>query len=88
MSWDLIGNTELNDLRTIICGKISTVSVERISVCNVSEKLAEHGILCLPCSKTSDIHLLPYQLRAHVNVKVMSSRQHSAKVPVTKHLSW
>ena len=40
--------TELNDLRKMICLKKSEVSVERISVCNVTEILAEHGIQCLP----------------------------------------
>ena len=28
----------------------SEVSVEKISVCNAIENLAEHGIHCLPCS--------------------------------------
>ena len=31
---------QLNDLRKFICLKKSEVSVERISVCNVTEKLA------------------------------------------------
>ena len=36
-------NTELNDLRKIIClKKKSENSVERISVCNVTENLVEH----------------------------------------------
>ena len=53
-------NTELNDLRIIICLKKSDVTVERISVCNVTEKLMEHSIHCLPCSNTNDvIDLLP-----------------------------
>ena len=47
-------NTELNDLRKIICLKKSEVSVERISVCNVTENLAEHGMHFLPCSYTND----------------------------------
>ena len=55
-------NTELNGLRTIICLRKSEVSVERILVCNVIEKLVEHGIHCLLCSNTSDvIDLLPLQ---------------------------
>ena len=38
----------------------SEVSVQRISVCNATEKLAEHGIHCLPCSGTNEvIYLLP-----------------------------
>ena len=44
-------NTELNDLRKIIClrkFKKKTVSI-------VIEKLVEHGIHCLPCSYTNDI---------------------------------
>ena len=36
-------NTELNDLRKIICLRKFEVSVERISVCNVTSNLAEHG---------------------------------------------
>ena len=48
-------NTELNDLRIIICLKKSDVTVERISVCNVTEKLMEHSIHCLPCSNTNDV---------------------------------
>ena len=34
----------LNDMRKTICLKKTEVSVERISVCNVTEKLKEHGI--------------------------------------------
>ena len=37
-------NTELNDLRKIIYFRKSEVSVERISVCNTTENLVEHGI--------------------------------------------
>ena len=38
----------------------SEVSVETISVCNVIENLAEHGIHCLACSFTKDvINMLP-----------------------------
>ena len=46
-------NTELNDLRNIICLKKSEVSVERISVCNAIENLVEHSIHCLPGSYTN-----------------------------------
>ena len=49
-------NTELNDLRKNICLRKSEVSVERISVCNAIENLAEHGINCLPCSWTNNIN--------------------------------
>ena len=35
---------ELNDLRKIICLKKSEISIERITVCNVTENMAEHGI--------------------------------------------
>ena len=53
-------NTELNDLRKIICLRKSEAYVERISVCNVIEILAEHDIHCLSCSNTNDvIDLLP-----------------------------
>ena len=37
-------NTKLNVLIKIICFRKSEVSVERISVCNVIENLAEHSI--------------------------------------------
>ena len=47
-------NTELIELRKNYLRK-SVVSVGRISVCNVSEHLAEHGIHCLPCSYTIDV---------------------------------
>ena len=50
-----MGIKELNDLRIIICLRKSEVTVERISVCNVIEKLLGHGIHCLPCSYTNDI---------------------------------
>ena len=35
---------ELNDLRVIIYLRKSEVTFERISVCNVIEKVMEHGI--------------------------------------------
>ena len=54
-------NAELNDSRKIICFRKSKGSVGRISVCNVTEHSAEHGIHCLPCSYTNDvINMLPY----------------------------
>ena len=37
-------NTELNDLRKIICLRKSEVSVERISFCNAIEKLTNYAI--------------------------------------------
>ena len=46
--------TGLNNLRKIICLRKSEVSVERISVCNVTENLLGHAIHCLPCSYTND----------------------------------
>ena len=39
----------------IIFLRKSKVTVERISVCNVTEKLREHGIHCLPCLYTNDV---------------------------------
>ena len=48
-------NTKLIDLRMIICLRKSEVSVEILSVCNVIEKLKEHGIHCLPCFYTNDV---------------------------------
>ena len=44
-------DTELTELRKIICLR---KSVKRISVCNVTENLAEHGIHFLPCIYTND----------------------------------
>ena len=48
-------NTKFNALSKIICLRKFEVSGERISICNVIEKLAEHGIHCLPCSYTNDV---------------------------------
>ena len=53
-SFRLADNTEVNDLRKIKCFRKSEVSIKIISVCNVVENLAEHGIHCLPCSYTND----------------------------------
>ena len=51
---------ELNDLKIIICLRKSEVTVERISLCNVIEKLMERDIHCLVCSYTNDvIDLIP-----------------------------
>ena len=53
-------NTELNDLRKIIYLRKSKLIVERISVCNVIEKLMEHDMPSLPCSYLNNvIDLLP-----------------------------
>ena len=51
----LILYTERDGLRIIICLRKSEVTVKRISVCNVIEKLREHGVHCLLCSYTDDI---------------------------------
>ena len=55
-------NTEINDLRIIICLRTSEVSIERVTVCKFIQKnLAEHGIYCLLCYNTYEvIYLLPY----------------------------
>ena len=60
----LINNTELKYSRiTFFSLRKSEVTVERISMCDVIEKLMEHGIHCLPCSYTNDvIYLLPLHL--------------------------
>ena len=50
-------NTELNYTRKIIWLRKSEVSVGGISVCNVTEKLEEYGIPCLPCSYTKDFKI-------------------------------
>ena len=54
-------NTELNNFRHNIClQKKSEISVEKISVCYVTENLAEYDTHCLPCFYTNDvINLLP-----------------------------
>ena len=48
-----IDNTELNDLRKIICLRKFEVYVKKVS--NVTEKLVEHSIHCLPYSYTNDV---------------------------------
>ena len=50
-----IFHSELNDLRKNVCLRKSDVSYETISVCNIIENFAEHGIHCLPCSYTNDV---------------------------------
>ena len=55
---------ELNELKLliVICLRKSEVTVERISVCNVIEKLMKHGVHCLPCPYTNDvINMLPVE---------------------------
>ena len=46
-------NTELNDLRKIICLRKSEVYVKKVSI--VFEKLLEHGIHSLPFSYINDV---------------------------------
>ena len=46
-------STELNDLRRLIW--LRKVSLEQISLCNVTENLAEHGIHRLSCYYINDI---------------------------------
>ena len=46
-------NTELNNLRKIICLRKFEVCKKKGS--NVIDKLVEHGIKCLPCSYTNDV---------------------------------
>ena len=48
-------NTELNDPRIIISLRKSEVSVDRVAVCNVIEKLMNRGLYCLPSSYTNDV---------------------------------
>ena len=50
----IVQRTYSNELKIIYLRK-SKVSVERLSVCNVIEKLMEHGIHCLPCSYATDV---------------------------------
>ena len=67
-------NTELNDLRKIICSRKSEITVERISVCNVNENLEEHGRHYLPCSYTNDVIQICYC--NNYDVILMSKRRH------------
>ena len=56
--------TTLNSMnqKKAICLRKSEVSVDRISVRNIIEYLAEHGMHCLPYSYTNDvIDMLPLQ---------------------------
>ena len=57
-------NTELNDLRKIICLRKSEVFVKKNSVFNViHQNLVKHDIDYLPCSYTNDIiNILASQL--------------------------
>lgn len=74
-------NTELIDLIINISLRKSVVTVERIQVCYVIEKLAERGIHSLPCFGMNDvIYTPPYQLTVHTDVLVKSPRLRSAKV--------
>ena len=50
-----VDNSQLNDVRTIICLRKFEVSVERISICNVIEKLADRGMHGLLCFYTDDV---------------------------------
>ena len=50
-----IFNTELNDLRKIICLRKSEDYILNKTVSDISEKLVEHGIHCLPCFYTNDV---------------------------------
>ena len=51
------------DMRIVICFRKSEVTVERMSDCNVIEKMMVHDIRYLPCSYTNTvIDLLPKQL--------------------------
>lgn len=53
----------------------SEVYIEGIFICNVIEKIAEHGIHCFPCSDTKDvIDLLQYQQKVQIDVRVTSLR--------------
>ena len=65
MKWNTVGKQECRRLKMILMVLLldlrkSEVSVERISVCNVIENLALHGLHSLPCSYTNDlIDMLP-----------------------------
>ena len=59
----------------------SEVSVDRISVRNIIENLAEQGIHCLSYSNTnSAIDMLAQELRVHINTKQTSWRRPSSMV--------
>ena len=55
-------NTELNDLRKMICLRKTQVSVERISVYKIIESLVQHGRHCLPCSTKFSMTILSAML--------------------------
>ena len=72
-------NTELKDLRKIICLPKSEVSVETISVCNVIEnltehgrKLAEHGIHCHSCHDPTPMMSKICYCNNYIDVSMMS----------------
>ena len=68
-----INNTEFNESKKAICLRKSEVSVDRISVRNIIEYLAEHGMHCLPYSHTNDvIDMLPLQPVCHSIVAIVT----------------
>ena len=52
---DMIAEGTLEFNLIIICLRNFEVLVERISVCNAIENLAEHGMHCLPCFYINNI---------------------------------
>ena len=65
-------NTKLSYLRKIICLRKSDIFVEKISVPNINENLAEYGKQCLPSIDANDvINLIPTQLRVYTDVRVV-----------------
>ena len=60
---------------------IHKVTLKRISVCDVIEKMMEHCIHSLPCFYTNDvIDLLPWQQWHHIDFKVTSLRCHCVNI--------
>ena len=64
-----MNTTVINAMRASNCWRKSEVSLEIISVCNVIENLAEHGIHCLPCSYNNDvIDMSPLYVLRHIEI--------------------
>lgn len=74
-AWNLLNfKTLQNGIKWLENNYCLSKSVERISVRTVTEKLAQNGIYCLPCSAANDvIYLLPKQLWVYINVYVETS---------------
>ena len=66
-------NTELNDLRKIICLRKTQISVERISV----YKVIENGRQCMPCSTEFSMTLETVFFSLNINFRFSQSNNFS-----------